>query len=93
MAAITSFKLFMELRLEIIDKERPDLVLADVMMPVLSGAEMCRRLKANADTRSIPVILMSSAGGQSADGAGGDAYLDKPFHLEDLEDLVRRWLE
>lgn len=78
--------------LEIIENERPDLVLSDVMMPVLSGAELCRRLKADASTRRIPVILMSSAGGQSANGAGGDAFLDKPFHLEDLEDLVRRWL-
>jgi CheY-like chemotaxis protein len=78
--------------LEMIGKDRPDLVLSDVMMPVLSGAELCRQLKASADTRSIPVILMSSAGRQSADGAGGDAFLEKPFHFEDLEDLVRRWL-
>ena len=78
--------------LEIIGKERPDLVLSDVMMPVLSGADLCRQLKANADTRSIPVILMSSAGSHSANGAGSDAFLDKPFYLEDLESLVRRWL-
>lgn len=78
--------------LELIDKERPDLVLCDVMMPVLSGAELCRCLKARSDARTIPVILMSSAGSRSADGAGGDAFLDKPFHLEDLESLVQRWL-
>ena len=78
--------------LEIIGKERPDLVLSDVMMPVLSGAELCRRLKANPDTQSIPVILMSSAGGQSAHGAGCDAFLDKPFDLENLESLVSRCL-
>ena len=80
------------LALELIGRERPDLVLSDVMMPVLSGAELCRRLKADSDTQNIPVILMSSAGGQSTHGAGGDAFLDKPFHLEDLESLVRRWL-
>ena len=78
--------------MEIIGKERPDLVLSDVMMPVLSGAELCRRLKANADTENMPVILMSSAGGQSAHGAGCDAFLDKPFDLENLESLVSRCL-
>ena len=78
--------------LEMIGNERPDLVLSDVMMPVLSGAELCRQLKADADTRSIPVILMSSAGALPTNGAGSDAFLDKPFSLEDLESLVRRWL-
>ena len=78
--------------LELIDKERPDLVLSDVMMPVLSGGELCRRLKATSNTRTIPVILMSSAGRQSSDGAGGDAFLDKPFLLDDLESLVNHWL-
>ena len=62
------------------------------MMPVLNGAELCRRLKGSLEMRSIPVILMRSAGRRSADGAGSDAFLDKTFHLEDLEALVRRWL-
>ena len=78
--------------LEMVDKERPDLVLSDVMMPVLGGAELCCRLKANLLTQTIPVILMSSAGRPSADGACGDAFLDKPFRQEDLETLVQHWL-
>lgn len=78
--------------LEIIDKERPDLVVSDVMMPVLNGAELCRRLKASVQTRTIPIILMSAAGPHSAYRAGSDSFLAKPFELDDLEALVRRWL-
>ena len=78
--------------LDMVDKERPDLVLSDVMMPVLGGAELCRRLKASLLTQTIPVILMSSAGRPSADGACSDAFLDKPFRLEDLEALLQHWV-
>jgi two-component system, OmpR family, phosphate regulon response regulator PhoB len=78
--------------LELITKEHPDLVISDVMMPVLNGAELCRRLKAGPDTRAIPVILMSAAGPRSADGSGSDAFLAKPFDLAELEALVRRWV-
>lgn len=78
--------------LTLVEKERPDLVIADVMMPVLNGAELCRQLKTRGDTQGIPVILMSAAGPQVADGAGADAFLDKPFDLDDMEALVRHWL-
>ena len=78
--------------LELAAQEPPDLVLADVMMPVLGGAELCRRLKADARTTGIPVILLSAAGSQVARGTGAEAFLAKPFELGDLEALVRRWL-
>jgi CheY-like chemotaxis protein len=78
--------------LEVLEQERPDLVLSDVMMPVLNGLNLCRRLKAEPSTASIPVILMSAAGHEVADGSAADAYLDKPFELDELEALVRRWL-
>ena len=78
--------------LTLIEEQRPDIVLSDVMMPVLNGAELCRRLKANADTKDIPVILMTSAGPKSTDAAGADAYVGKPFDLDEIENLVQRWL-
>jgi two-component system phosphate regulon response regulator PhoB len=78
--------------LELVDKDRPDLVFADIMMPVMGGAELCRRLKANADTTAIPVILTSSAGERAAEGTGAEAFIAKPFNLDDVEALVRRWL-
>lgn len=78
--------------LDLAEREHPDLVVADVMMPVLGGAEMCRRLKGRAATEGIPVILMSAAGRQVAEGAGADAFIDKPFDLDSMERLVQRWL-
>lgn len=78
--------------LELVQKERPDLVIADLMMPVLNGAELCRRLKAGAGTRGLPVILMSSAWPRPADVSGAEAFIAKPFDLEEMEALVQRWL-
>ena len=77
--------------LELVANEWADLVVADIMMPVLNGAELCRRLKAGTATNAIPVILMSSAGPRAADGTGADALIAKPFDLEDMEALVGRW--
>ncbi len=78
--------------LEMMAEERPDLVLSDVMMPRMGGAELCRRLKSEPATAGIPVILMTSAGRIAADGTGCDGFIAKPFDLAEVEDLVRRWL-
>ena len=77
--------------LDLVDEQRPDLVISDVMMPVLNGAELCRQVKARAETMAIPVILMSAAGAWAADGTGADAFIAKPFDLDDMEALVKRW--
>jgi CheY-like chemotaxis protein len=78
--------------LEVVAAERPDLVLADVMLPILGGVELCRRLKADPATASIPVILMSSGGGAPPPGAGADAFIDKPFDQQALEAAIQRWV-
>ena len=79
--------------LTIAAEEHPDLVISDVMMPLMGGAELTRRLKAGeAGDRDLPVILMSSAGPAAAVGAGADAFIDKPFELEAMEKLVARWV-
>jgi two-component system, sensor histidine kinase and response regulator len=69
--------------------ERPDVVLADVMMPLVSGIELCRALKANPDTAGIPVVLMSAAAPRGALSAA-DGFIGKPFDLDDLETLLDR---
>ena len=46
--------------LELIEKEQPDLVLLDIMMPKLSGFEMLERIKANPATRSVPVVILTN---------------------------------
>jgi CheY-like chemotaxis protein len=60
-------------------------------MPVLNGAELCRRLKTATGTPGIAVILMSAAGRRSADGTGADAFISKPFDLVDMQALVHKW--
>ena len=78
--------------LELIEKARPDLVISNVMMPLMSGVQLCRRLKGAADTAEIPVILMTSAGESIVADAGCDAFLAKPFDLNALEAVVERCL-
>jgi CheY-like chemotaxis protein len=68
--------------------ERPDLVVTDLMMPVMTGVELCRRLKSNERTRQVPIVVMSAAGASQARGLGADAFLAKPFDLEALLALV-----
>ena len=65
-----------------------DLVLTDVMMPLLDGFELLRELRAGASTRSLPVIFLSARAGEEARvegvGAGADDYLVKPFSAREL---------
>lgn len=82
-----------EQALAIADKERPDLVLLDVMMPGIDGWETCRRLKANERTSGIPVIFVT-AKDQTDDvvtgfEAGGVDYVAKPFEPVELAARVR----
>jgi len=68
-------------------EERPDLILLDLMMPVMDGQEMLRRLKESTDLRTIPVVVMS-AGRVSKSELQGSRFLAKPFELDDLLDTV-----
>lgn len=74
----------------------PDIIVSDVMMPVMSGLEMVRELKSSPATASIPVILLS-AKAQGADvrhglDTGADGYITKPFEPLDLLDRVNALL-
>jgi putative two-component system response regulator len=79
--------------LEIVRDERPDLVLLDVVMPGLSGLDVCAELKQNADTRFLPVVLISGAQEREARlaglDAGADDFLNKPIDPEELSTRVR----
>lgn len=78
--------------LDLIEAEPPDLVISDVMMPVLNGHELEERLQARPGTRHIPVILMSAAWEHGAGAIEADRFLAKPFDFRELERLVQRWL-
>jgi CheY-like chemotaxis protein len=74
--------------LALVRAERPDLVLTDLMMPVMSGVELCQRLRADERTRQVPIVVMTAAGRGQSDAARADAYVAKPFDLDVLLELV-----
>ena len=69
-------------------KHQPDLIITDVMMPEMSGTELCRMLKKNIQTSHIPVILLTAKTSDKAQiegfEAGADAYISKPFNMDIL---------
>ena len=76
----------------------PDLVVSDVVMPVLGGLELCRRLKDDFRTAFIPVLLISGVrpsidAGSEGLHAGADDYIDLPFRNEELLVKVARLVE
>lgn len=74
----------------------PDLILLDIWMSGVDGRDVCRALKANDQTRNIPVLMISASKdiGRSAIDAGADAFLTKPFDMEQLiltiENLIKK---
>ncbi len=80
-----------------IEQGVPELVLSDVMMPTLDGFQLLRALRADARTRTVPVILLSARAGEDSavEGleAGADDYLVKPFAARELLARVRTHLE
>ncbi len=75
----------------------PDLIVADVMMPVMDGFALVRALRADPRTRSVPIILLSARAGDESAAAGldtgADDYLVKPFSARELLARVRGQLE
>ena len=77
-------------------KELPDLILLDVMMPGLSGFEVCERLKNDPKTKNIVIIMLTAKGQQSdrdwAISVGTDYFLTKPFSPIELFNLIEKIL-
>jgi DNA-binding response OmpR family regulator len=81
--------------LEMARAEHPALVITDLMMPQMSGADLIRALREDASSdgvKSVPVVLMTAAYGRMARIVEADAILRKPFDIEEVEALLRRFL-
>lgn len=82
--------------LEMAEKMKPDLILLDVVMPHLDGFSTCRKLKKNEATADIPVIMVTSKGGESdqfwGERQGASAYIVKPFDPVGLRDTISRFV-
>lgn len=81
-----------EMAMETVKKENPDFIISDVMMPVLSGIDLCQQLKSNIETCHIPIILLTSLAEREdiikGLNAGADDYITKPFDLPVLKSKI-----
>lgn len=82
-----------EQALRIIEREKPDLVVLDLMLPGLSGIELCKILRGRADTSKLPILMLTAKAGE-ADRVlglelGADDYLAKPFSPREMVARVR----
>ena len=78
-----------------LSKDRPDVLVLDVMMPGLDGYSILKQLRAAPDTANLPVIMLT-AKGQAEDRAtalecGADAFITKPFSNAEIVDMVTRF--
>jgi CheY-like chemotaxis protein len=70
-----------------VHQARPDLVVTDLMMPVMDGRGLIDRLRGDEETAGIPIVALSSRPNPSVPGA--DAVLEKPFGIQELPDAAR----
>jgi len=79
-------------------REKPDVIVLDIMMPKMDGYEACKRLKSDPETKAIPVILLTAKGREAdrrlGSEAGADDYVVKPFSpgrlIERVEGMLKR---
>jgi two-component system phosphate regulon response regulator PhoB len=79
--------------LMMIDERAPDIVILDWMLPKVSGIEVCRRLRGRAQTRNLPIIMLTARGEESDRvrglDTGADDYMVKPFSMTEFTARVR----
>jgi two-component system phosphate regulon response regulator PhoB len=77
----------------LVDERLPDLVVLDWMLPKVSGIEVCRRLRSRAETRNVPIVLLTARGEESDRirglDTGADDYVVKPFSMTELTARIR----
>jgi DNA-binding response OmpR family regulator len=82
---------------QLVQQELPEVVISDVMMPIMDGYALTERIKTNLSTNHIAVILLTAKAAQESKvaglGQGADDYLTKPFHLPELRLRLRNLLD
>lgn len=82
--------------LAMIEENRPDLVLLDWMMPLMSGIEVCRQVRRNPAFRDLPIIMLTARSEETDKvrgfNVGADDYLSKPFSLPELKARIKALL-
>jgi CheY-like chemotaxis protein len=82
--------------IERIKESKPDLVLMDIMMPVLDGVEVTRQIKSAEETRDIPIVMLTAAAQsemvERALKAGAEEYIAKPFEPDRVKEVIDRIL-
>lgn len=82
--------------LEQVNRYHPDLILLDIMMPKMSGFEVCKQLKSNPETRDIVIVMVTALNEtgdiERASECGTDDYLTKPIDRHALSNLVKTYL-
>ena len=85
-----------EAAVDAVRRERPDLILLDIMMPKRSGFEVCRMLKEDPRYRNIPIVMVTAlneaADIERAQESGADHFITKPVNKHDLIECVRNLL-
>lgn len=83
--------------LDLLKSDRPDLILMDIQMPKLDGYTLTRQLKADEETKQIPIVALTACAmvgdAERALAAGCDGYLTKPVNTRELPQTVRRFLQ
>ncbi len=79
-----------------ISQEKPDLILLDIKMSGMDGYEICRKLRQNPETTTLPIIMFSASDSKMtrtrAREIGADDFLLKPFAIEQLLDVIKKHL-
>jgi CheY-like chemotaxis protein len=83
--------------LRLAQEENPDIILLDLMMPIMDGYEVMRLLKASEKTRDIPVVMLTAKSSQDdrqrCEEMGAADYVTKPFSLDLLRSMISRIVE
>lgn len=88
--------------LEAVEEELPDLIVLDVMMPVMNGHEACAKLKGDEKTSNIPIILLTAVADRVTTStythrdmleSEADDYIPKPVEPKELLELIKNWLK